>query len=65
MHYISRHVCEGILEVSALILSTAIVRGLKKDFGDLRRKQEEWLEEYPYKPFGDPSTLTSYKEQKI
>ena len=65
MHYISRHVCEIILAVSTLILITTSGRGLKKDFGDLRRKQEEWLGEYPYKPFGDPSTLTSYKEQKI
>jgi len=64
VHYISRYVCEIVLEVSTQILNTTSGRELKKDFGDLRSKQEEGVDEYPYKPFGDPSTLTSYKEQK-
>lgn len=64
VHYISRQVCEIILEASTLILTATSGRGLKKDFGGLRRKQEEQLDEYPSKPLGDPATLTSYKEQK-
>lgn len=35
---------------------------LKKDFGDLRRKQEAWLDEYPYQHFRGSSTLTSFKD---
>lgn len=65
MHYISRRIREIILEVSTLILTTTSGRGLKKDFGDLRMNQEEQRDEYPYKSFGHPSTLKSYKEQKI
>lgn len=63
--YLRRHVCEINLEVSTPIPITTSGRRLKKDFGDLRRKQEKWLDEYLYKPFRYPSTLTSYKEQKI
>lgn len=62
MHYISRNFVKLSCECHPLILTATSDRGLKKDFGDLRRKKEAWLGEYPYQPFRDSSTLKSYDD---
>lgn len=62
MHCISRNFVKSSCEYHPLILTATWGRGLKKDFGDLRRKQEAWLDEYPYQLFRGSSTLTSYKD---
>lgn len=38
MHCVSRNDCEIILEVSTLTLTGTSGRGLKEDFGDLRKE---------------------------